>query len=85
MREIKNRIMDKIDLMDASFITTSPTALKFLPKDKQSFYIPNPSDNSFETLNNFNKSCSVDVFFALSHGVHRGFLNLVKVDDRIIF
>ncbi len=81
----KNRIMDKIDLMDASFITTSPSALPFLPNESKSFYIPNPSDESFETLNNFNKSCSVDVFFALSHGVHRGKLKSGKIDDRITF
>ena len=77
--------MDKIDLMDASFMTTSPSALKFLPNNKQNFYMPNPSDHSFETLNNFNKSCNVDVFFALSHGVHRGKLKIGKEDDRIIF
>ena len=81
----KDRILDKIDVMDASFITTSPSALKFLPSNKKSFFIPNPSDHSFETLNNFNKSCSVDVFFALSHGVHRGKLKSGKEDDRIIF
>ena len=61
----KDRIMDKIDLMDASFITTSPSALPFLPNESKSFYIPNPADKSFETLNNFNKSCSVDVFLHL--------------------
>ena len=71
--------------MDATFITTSPSALNFLPKSNNSFYIPNPSDRSFETLNNFNKSCNVDVFFALSHGVHRGKLKSGKEDDRIIF
>ena len=81
----KNRIMNKIDLMDASFLTTSPSALPFLPDDSQSFYIPNPADESFETLNNFNKSCNVDVFFALSHGVHRGKLKRGKTDDRIKF
>ena len=81
----KKRILDKIDLMDASFITTSPSALPFLPKNEKNFYIPNPSDESFETLNNFKKSCSVDVFFALSHGVHRGKLKSGKVDDRITF
>ena len=81
----KDRIMDKIDLMDASFITTSPSALPFLPNESKSFYIPNPADESFETLNNFTKSCSVDVFFALSHGVHRGKLKSGKVDDRITF
>ena len=80
----KKRILDKIDLMDASFMTTSPNALKFLP-EKRNYFIPNPSDHSFETLNNFNKSCSVDVFFALSHGVHRGILKSGKIDDRVIF
>ena len=49
----KQRIMDKIDLMDSTFITTSPSVLKFLPNKERSFFIPNPSDYSFETLNNF--------------------------------
>ena len=80
----KSRILDKIDVVDASFLTTSPDVLNFLSKHK-SFYIPNPSDDSFETLNNFNKSCNVDVFFALSHGVHRGVLKSGKTDDRLSF
>ena len=80
----KSRILDKIDVVDASFLTTSPDVLNFLSKHR-SFYIPNPSDDSFETLNNFNKSCNVDVFFALSHGVHRGVLKSGKIDDRISF
>ena len=80
----KSRILDKIDVVDATFLTTSPKVLSFL-KNKKSFYIPNPSDKSFETLNNFNKSCNVDVFFALSHGVHRGVLKSGKSDDRIQF
>jgi len=80
----KDRILDKIKLMDSTFITTCPSALSFLPKNNKNYYIPNPSDHSFETLNNFNKSCSVDVFFALSHGVHRGKLKSGKEDDRII-
>tara|TARA_B100000886_G_scaffold336532_1_gene295503 strand:+ start:637 stop:2769 length:2133 start_codon:yes stop_codon:yes gene_type:complete len=81
----KKRIMDKIDLMDSTFMTTSPSVLSFLPKNNNTYFIPNPSDHSFETLNNFNKSCSVDVFFALSHGVHRGILKSGKIDDRVIF
>ena len=81
----KDRILDKIEVMDGTFLTTCPSVLNFLPKEKKSFYIPNPSDNSFETLNNFNKSCNVDVFFALSHGVHRGKLKSGKEDDRIVF
>ena len=81
----KSRILDKIEQMDCTFMTTSPSALNFLPKKENNFFIPNPSDHSFETLNNFDKSCSVDVFFALSHGVHRGILKSGKIDDRIIF
>ena len=81
----KKRILDKIDLMDSTFMTTSPSVLSFLPKNNNTYFIPNPSDHSFETLNNFNKSCSVDVFFALSHGVHRGILKSGKTDDRVIF
>lgn len=81
----KSRILDKIEHLDASFVTTSPSVLNFLPKNKNNFYIPNPSDDSFETLNNFLKPCNVDVFFALSHGVHRGVLKSGKIDDRITF
>tara|TARA_B100000886_G_scaffold339866_1_gene306753 strand:- start:1474 stop:3606 length:2133 start_codon:yes stop_codon:yes gene_type:complete len=81
----KDRILDKIDVMDGTFLTTCPTALDFLPKNNGSYFIPNPSDDSFETLNNFDRSCNVDVFFALSHGVHRGKLKIGKIDDRIKF
>ena len=80
----KNRILDKIKVVDSTFLTTSPDVLSFLNKDN-SFYIPNPSDKSFETLNNFDNACNVDVFFALSHGVHRGVLKSGKTDDRILF
>ena len=80
----KSRILDKINVVDATFLTTSPDVLNFL-NNKNSFFIPNPSDKAFETLNNFNNSCNVDVFFALSHGVHRGVLKSGKTDDRITF
>ena len=40
---------------------------------------------SFETLNNYKNDCTNDVFFALSHGVHRGSLKSRTVDDREIF
>ena len=57
---------------------------KFLDKTN-SIFIPNPCDHSFETLSNFKKNCSNDVFFALSHGVHRGKLKSGSIDDREIF
>ncbi len=80
----KSRILDKINVVDSTFLTTSPDVLNFL-KNKNSYFIPNPCDKSFEILENYKKPCNVDVFFALSHGVHRGVLKTGKVDDRIIF
>ena len=40
----KNRILDKSDFIEANFLTTSPDALNFLPKNKQNYFIPNPAD-----------------------------------------
>ncbi len=81
----KKRILDKSEFIDANFITTSPDVLSFLSKTKKNYFIPNPVDKSFETLSNYNNPCSVDVFFALSHGVHRGVLKKGKADDRNYF
>ncbi len=78
----KKRILDKSLQLDTNFITTSPDVLNFLPKKVNNFFIPNPTDPSIETLNNFNKNCSNDVFFALSHGVHRGNLKYRVTDER---
>ena len=47
----KNRVLDKKEFIDANFLTTSPDALDFIPQNKKYFYIPNPCDSSFETLN----------------------------------
>ena len=81
----KDRILDKSDFMEANFLTTSPDALNFLPKNKQNYFIPNPADSSLETLENYKKDCNMDVFFALSHGVHRGVLKTGKFDERSNF
>ena len=78
----KKRILDKSDVIDSNFLTTSPDALSFLSNKKMNYFISNPSDQSMETLNNFEKDCSNDVFFALSHGVHRGQLKSRSYDDR---
>ena len=76
----KKRILDKIKHIDATFLTSDPKSLEF--KIKNSYFIPNPADKSFETLNNFDKKLDKDVFFAMSHGVHRGNLKSGKYDDR---
>ena len=81
----KKRFLNKIDIMDASFCTTDPSSLH-LKKNAPIFFIPNPVDESFEKLKNFNKNYfNNDVFFAMSHGVHRGKLKKGKFDDREIF
>ena len=79
----KHRLTSKAKHADFSFITTSPDVLDF--KLKNSFYIPNPSDTSFEILNNFEKDQPFDLFFAMSHGVHRGVLKKGKSDNRELF
>ena len=80
----KKRIIDKINYLDCNFLTTSPKVLKFLEKDKN-FFIPNPTDPSFEVLDNYKKNCTNDVFFAMSHGVHRGILKPRFYDERTKF
>ena len=79
----KKRILDKHDVLDTNFLTTSPDSLSFLNKKSNfDYFIPNPCDQSFETLNNYEKNCENDVFFALSHGVHRGILKRKNIDGR---
>ena len=77
------RIMDKIEFLDNTFLTTNPSALPL--KIPKSSFIPNPCDESFETLENYKRDCQYDVFFAMSHGVHRGLLKKGKNDDREFF
>ncbi len=81
----KRRFLDKIDYTDCNFCTTSPDVLD-LPKNRKIKYIPNPVDESFEKLNVFSNNYLIyDVFFALSHGVHRGVLKKGKFDGRESF
>ena len=78
----KKRFLDKINCTDCNFCTTSPDVLNF-PEGKKINYIPNPVDESFEKLNVYSHNNLInDVFFALSHGVHRGVLKKGKFDVR---
>ncbi len=81
----KDRFMHKYDFMDANFVTTSPDALSFLPNKDKCLFIPNPSDAALDNLKIYNNFCPNDVFFAMSHGVHRGVLKKGKSDERNIF
>ena len=78
----KLRFLDKINYMDYSFCTTDPISLKFNKKFKISF-IPNPVDESLDDMNVYkNDNQEYDLFFAMSHGVHRGVLKKGKFDER---
>ena len=50
----RNRIIEKSNICDFNFLTTSPTALDFNLKNAN--YIPNPCDEAFEILSNYNNS-----------------------------
>ena len=48
--------------------------------------MPNCVDKSLDNLKVYkNKSTKSDIFFAMSHGVHRGILKKGKVDQRETF
>jgi hypothetical protein len=79
----KERLLDKLPILDATFITTHPDEIDFIKNKDKIFFIPNPVDQSIDNLDiSKNKSHKFDVFFALSHGVHRGILKKGKFDDR---
>ena len=78
----KNRFFKKYQICDTNFITTDPNALEFLDTTK-TFFIPNVCDESIDVLDNYNyKNLEFDVFFALSHGQHRGVIKDEFIDER---
>lgn len=82
----KNKVLNKMPLIDSTFITTSPDVLNFKVNKNKMHYLPIPVDQSIETLKIFEKSDQTfDVFFAMSHGVNRGVLKSGKTDNRELF
>jgi len=78
------RFKEKINYLDKSFCTTNPKNLKIKNLSKIKF-MPNPVDPSLDRLDNSkNKNLQNDIFFAMSHGVHRGILKKGKIDRREI-
>lgn len=81
----KNRFFLKYQICDTNFITTDPEVIEFADKSK-TFYIPNVCDASIDILENYKyKNLSFDIFFALSHGQHRGALKKGYTDERVEF
>ena len=80
----KKRFLQKYKLMDSNFCTTAPSAIKL--NQKSCYYIPNPVDPTLDNMQVFkNKNFVYDIFFAMSHGVHRGVLKKGKIDNREFF
>ncbi len=81
----KKRFFLKYQICDTNFVTTDPHVIKFADKSK-TFYIPNVCDSSIDILKNYKyENLQYDIFFALSHGQHRGFLKKGYVDERVNF
>ena len=70
--------------VDCSFVTSDPLSLKFYyKKNKNIFYIPNPSDLSIDNLKIDQITNNIyDIFIALSHGQHRATLKKFYKDER---
>ena len=78
----KNRFLNRYQICDYNFITTSPDKLNFVNKEK-TFFIPNPIDPSIDCYKSFeNRNLEYDLFIAISHGQHRGILKPNYIDNR---
>ena len=79
--------MRYIEHLDHSFLTTAVDILNFDNKVKKKIsYIPNPSDDSIDNLKlDQNNNQIFDLFFAMSHGQHRGILKKNFIDSREFF
>ncbi len=81
----KNRFFLKYQICDTNFITTDPSVIDFADITK-TFYIPNVCDYSIDVLENYKyENLEYDIFFALSHGQHRGNLKKGYIDERVEF
>ncbi len=77
------KVLDKLDFIDNTFVTTSPDVLDFDLNGSNFHYMPIPVDDSVERLKVFELQNPIyDVFFAMSHGVNRGVLKRGKKDGR---
>ena len=81
----KKRFFLKYQYCDTNFITSDPNVLDFIDTDK-TFFIPNVCDKSIDILENHKyMDLEYDIFFALSHGQHRGGLKKGYIDERTVF
>ena len=78
----KNRFLNRYQVCDYNFLTTSPDKLNFVDYEK-TFFIPNPIDPSIDCHKAFDyPNFDFDLFVAISHGQHRGILKSNHKDKR---
>ena len=81
----KKRFFLKYQICDINFLTTDPKSLDFID-DSKTFFIPNVCDKSVDIHQNYKyENLKYDIFFALSHGQHRGILKKGFKDERVDF
>jgi len=80
----KKTFLRYIEFIDYSFITTSVDSINLKKKYKTKIsFIPNPCDISVDNLKIDQKKNPIfDLFFAMSHGQHRGVLKKFYIDNR---
>jgi len=82
----QTRLLQYDNFIDHNFITTHPSALKFIKNKKKYSYLPIPVDKNVEKLNVYQNNQTIyDLFFTMSHGVNRGVLKSNKYDVRYSF
>ena len=80
------RLKKFIPIVNHSFITTDPSALKFSKKNNQFIhFFMTPVDKNIECFDVFKLKPQNDVFYAMSHGVNRATLKEGKTDNRVNF
>lgn len=79
-RENFKNLKEKEYLIDYFFVTTDPKNL--YGKLNNAYYFNIPCDKNIEYLQQYKKNPSLDIFFAMSHGVNRGELKFGKKDIR---
>jgi hypothetical protein len=80
----KKTFLKYVEFIDYSFITTSVDSINLKKKYKTKIsFIPNPCDISIDNLKIDQKKNPIfDLFFAMSHGQHRGVLKKYYIDSR---
>jgi glycosyltransferase involved in cell wall biosynthesis len=81
-----NKVKKFLPYVDNTYLTTDPNQTIFKSKNYNNInFLITPVDKGIECFNVFNLKPKNDFFYAISHGVNRGYLKKGKVDSRVFF